>query len=113
MIRKYMSKDYFSRPSWQYNAIMLMRILTDNPGATFTRNMDQKFVDTALSLLRNVKDANVRQILMETMDDFENTRMDDQNLALIISMWNREKHEAIRKFGVHLTIPTDHMQTDD
>lgn len=79
---------------------MLMRILTDNPGETFTRNMDQKFVDTAQALLKQGKDASVRQILMETMDDFENTKMDDQNLTLIVSMWKKEKEEAYKKFGV-------------
>ncbi|KAL2209308.1 GAT-like domain-containing protein [Sarocladium strictum] len=99
MIRKFLSKDYNSRPSWQYNAVMLMRILTDNPGETFTRNIDQKFVDTAQALLKNGRDASVRQILMETMDDFENTKLDDQNLMLIVSMWKKEKEEAYKKFG--------------
>ncbi|KAK0390690.1 hypothetical protein NLU13_0193 [Sarocladium strictum] len=99
LIRKFMSKDYNSRPSWQYNAIMLMRILTDNPGETFTRNMDQKFVDTAQALLKHGKDSSVRQILMETMDDFESTKMDDQNLTLIVSMWRKEKEDAYKKFG--------------
>jgi hypothetical protein len=35
----------------QYNAVMLMRILVDNPGHTFTRNFDAKFVTTIKELL--------------------------------------------------------------
>lgn len=38
---------------------MLMRILADNPGATFTRNFDQKFVDTVKKLLREGRDPSV------------------------------------------------------
>lgn len=88
---------------------MLVRILTDNPGQTFTRNLDQKFVDTARALLINSNDPSVRQILMETMDDFENTKLDDSNLTLIITMWKREKEEAYRKYGVGLRIALLHF----
>ncbi|KAF5004720.1 hypothetical protein FDECE_8801 [Fusarium decemcellulare] len=101
LIRKYLSKEYLSRPPWQYNAIMLMRILTDNPGSTFTRNVDQKFVDTARQLLKGVRDPSVRQILMETLDDFERTKADDENLALIVSMWKKEKEKAYKDFGTN------------
>ncbi|KAH7158242.1 hypothetical protein B0J13DRAFT_618268 [Dactylonectria estremocensis] len=100
IIRKYMSRDFTSRPSWQYNAIMLMRILTDNPGATFTRNFDQKFVDTTRQLLKGARDPSVRQILMETLDDFEHTKMDDENLALLVSMWKKEKEKAFKDHPV-------------
>ncbi|KAF7546653.1 hypothetical protein G7Z17_g8290 [Cylindrodendrum hubeiense] len=96
IIRKYMSRDYTSRPSWQYNAIMLLRILADNPGATFTRNFDQKFVDTTRQLLKGARDPSVRQILMETLDDMEHTKMDDENLTLLISMWKKEKEKAFK-----------------
>ncbi|KND92063.1 hypothetical protein TOPH_03408 [Tolypocladium ophioglossoides CBS 100239] len=99
IIRKFMSKEYSSRPSWQYNAIMLVRILTDNPGQTFTRNMDDKFVDTTRSLLKNSKDRNVRQILMETLDDFEHTKMYDENLGPIVQMWKKEKEKALKDYG--------------
>ncbi|KAF7563852.1 hypothetical protein G7046_g277 [Stylonectria norvegica] len=99
LIRKYLSKDYSTKPSWQYNAIMLVRILTDNPGPTFTRNMDQKFVDTIKQLLKNARDPSVRQILMETLDDFENNKAGDENLALIISMWQKEKEKAFKEHG--------------
>ncbi|KAG5982122.1 hypothetical protein E4U55_002269 [Claviceps digitariae] len=99
IIRKFLSKDYSSKPSWQYNAIMLVRILTDNPGETFTRNLDEKFVDTIRALLKNVKDRSVWQILMETLDDFEYTKMNDQNLAPLILMWKMEKENALNKHG--------------
>ncbi|KAG5942495.1 hypothetical protein E4U53_007235 [Claviceps sorghi] len=99
VIRKFLSKDYSSKPSWQYNAIMLVRILTDNPGETFTRNLDDKFVDTIRALLKNVKDRSVWQILMETLDDFENTKVHDQNLSPLILMWRKEKEAALNKHG--------------
>lgn len=103
-----MSRDYTSRPSWQYNAIMLLRILTDNPGATFTRNFDQKFVDTTRQLLKGARDPSVRQILMETLDDMEHTKMDDENLALMISMWKKEKEKAYKDHPVR---PLAHRST--
>ncbi|KAK5999005.1 hypothetical protein PT974_01391 [Cladobotryum mycophilum] len=99
LIRKYLGKDYTTRPSWQYNAIMLMRILGDNPGPTFTRNMDTKFVDAIKSVLKNTKDPSVRQILMETLDDFERTKAYDENLGLLIQMWLKEKDRALREHG--------------
>ncbi|CAM1501599.1 Fc.00g035830.m01.CDS01 [Cosmosporella sp. VM-42] len=100
LIRKYMNKDYISRPSWQYNSIMLLRILTDNPGATFTRNLDQKFVDVAKQLLKGARDQSVRTILMETLDDFENIKVvEDENLTLIVTMWQKEKERAFKDQG--------------
>ncbi|CAG1960049.1 hypothetical protein SNK03_005274 [Fusarium graminearum] len=99
LIRKYLSKDYFSKPSWQYNAVMLLRILTDNPGPTFTRNLDQKFVDTVRSLLKHLRDPSVRQIVMETLDDFQHSKAYDENLTLLISMWQKEKEEAYKNYG--------------
>ncbi|KAL7938378.1 hypothetical protein V8C35DRAFT_151598 [Trichoderma chlorosporum] len=99
IIRKYMAKEYSSRPSWQYNAIMLLRILADNPGETFTRNLDIKFVDTARALLKGTKDNSVRQILMDTLDDFERTKFYDENLTLSITMWREEKDKAIKQHG--------------
>ncbi|TGO47947.1 hypothetical protein BCON_0257g00090 [Botryotinia convoluta] len=55
-IRKFLSKDNHSKAYVQYNAIMLIRILTDNPGMTFTRNIDAKFVQTVKELLRTGRD---------------------------------------------------------
>ncbi|UNI22427.1 hypothetical protein JDV02_008318 [Purpureocillium takamizusanense] len=105
IIRKYMGKEYSSRPSWQYNAIMLVRILTDNPGQTFTRNLDDKFVDTAKALLKNAKDRSVRQILMETLDDFEHTKMYDEGLGPLIQMWKKEKEKALKDHGGRVPPP--------
>ncbi|KAF5019088.1 hypothetical protein F66182_8928 [Fusarium sp. NRRL 66182] len=105
LIRKYLSKDFFSKAPWQYNAVMLLRILTDNPGPTFTRNLDQKFVDTVRGLLKGAQTPSVRQILMEALDDFQHTKAHDQNLALLISMWQQEKERAYQQHGG----PPQHM----
>ncbi|KAI0130587.1 GAT domain-containing protein [Xylariales sp. AK1849] len=98
LIRKYLKRDYWTKASYQYNAIMLMRILADNPGPTFTRNLDQKCVDTLKELLRNGRDPSVQQILMETFNAFENTKEYDEGLALLIAMWKKEKEKA-QKLG--------------
>ena len=100
LIRKFLNRDYWTKPSYQYNAIMLMRILADNPGPTFTRNLDKKFVDVAKELLRSGRDPSVRQMLMETLDSFENTKGFDEGLGLIIAMWKKEKEKAYKAFGV-------------
>ncbi|KAJ4419313.1 hypothetical protein N0V85_001069 [Neurospora sp. IMI 360204] len=105
LIRKYLQRDYWTKPSLQYNAIMLIRILADNPGATFTRNMDKKFVDTTKELLRSGKDGNVRQMLMETLDAFESTKGYDENLQLLIEMWKKEKEKAYRVYGHRFSSP--------
>ncbi|CRK21181.1 hypothetical protein BN1708_017849, partial [Verticillium longisporum] len=70
-IRKYLTDKYSPKASWQYNAVMLIRILADNPGRSFTRNFDFKFCNVVKDVLRNGRDPSVRQILMETLDDFE------------------------------------------
>jgi hypothetical protein len=95
-----MAQDYWSKPSCQYNAVMLVRILADNPGEGFTRFIDKKFVDTTKELLRAGRDASVRQILMETLDAFETTKATDPGLAPLIAMWQKEKAKAFRAYGV-------------
>ncbi|GAB7348840.1 hypothetical protein MBLNU459_g7549t1 [Dothideomycetes sp. NU459] len=90
-IRKFLSKDNGSRPYVQYNAIMLMRILTDNPGPSFTRNMDPKFVSTVKDLLRHGRDQSVQQILRETLDALEADKAYDDNLVPLMNMWRHEK----------------------
>ncbi|KAK2045830.1 GAT domain-containing protein [Colletotrichum somersetense] len=99
VIRKYLAKDNHAKSSWQYNAIMLVRILTDNPGPTFTRNMDKKFADTVKELYRSTRDPSVRQILSETLDTFEATKIDDQGLGELISMWKKEKERSYKQYG--------------
>ncbi|AEO64988.1 uncharacterized protein THITE_2153799 [Thermothielavioides terrestris NRRL 8126] len=99
LTRKFMTRDHWSKPSCQYNAIMLVRILADNPGPGFTRFLDKKFVDTTKELLRGGRDPSVRQILMESLDAFETTKSGDEGLALIIEMWKKEKEKAYKAYG--------------
>ncbi|RKF76199.1 putative gat domain-containing protein [Golovinomyces cichoracearum] len=70
LLRKFLSKENCNRPYLQYNSIILIRILADNPGPTFTRNFDPKFVRTIKELLRVGQDPNVRYILVETLNKF-------------------------------------------
>ncbi|ESZ90693.1 hypothetical protein SBOR_8919 [Sclerotinia borealis F-4128] len=97
-IRKFLSKDNFGKPYVQYNAIMLIRILADNPGKTFTRNMDAKFVQTVKELLKNGRDPSVKQILMETLVGFTINKADDETLAPLFEMWKKEQ-EKMAKFA--------------
>lgn len=90
---------------------MLMRILTDNPGPTFTRNMDQKFVDTVKEVLKSARDPSVVQMLMETMNAFESTKAYDEGLALLIEMWRKEKEKA-QKSGVSCHALSPDCRTD-
>ena len=90
-IRKFLSKDNYTRPHVQYNAIMLVRILADNPGQSFTKNMDKGFTDTLKQLLRNGRDPSVNQILRETLDAFERDKAYDTNLNAVFAMWRKEK----------------------
>ena len=83
----------------QYNAIMLVRILADNPGATFTRNIDSKFVSTVKELLRDGRDMSVQQILRETLDTFELQKSEDETVAPLIAMWKSEKAKWAKKSG--------------
>jgi hypothetical protein len=90
-IRRFLTKDYANRAYAQYNAVMLMRILTDNPGPTFTRNFDAAFVKTVKELLRDGRDLSVQQILRETLDAFATGKTENETLALLMEMWKKEK----------------------
>lgn len=90
-IRKFLSKDNFQRAYVQYNAIMLVRILADNPGKSFTKNLDAKFVVTVKELLRDGRDMSVQQILRETLESFETQKADNETLAPLREMWKKEK----------------------
>jgi hypothetical protein len=86
---------------------MLLRILVDNPGPSFTRNINQKFVDATKTLLRGGRDPSVRQLLMDTLDAFEVTIQNqqrqnavDENLASLVAMWLKEKEKAYKAYGV-------------
>lgn len=97
-IRKFLSKDNFQRAYVQYNAIMLVRILADNPGKSFTKNLDTKFVATVKDLLRDGRDMSVQQILRETLENFETQKSDDETLAPLREMWKKEK-QRMEKWG--------------
>ncbi|KAF7505962.1 hypothetical protein GJ744_012404 [Endocarpon pusillum] len=90
-IRKFLTKDYASRAYAQYNAVMLMRILSDNPGRSFTRNFDASFVKTVKELLREGQDLSVQQILRETLDSFATGKTDNETLSALMEMWTKEK----------------------
>jgi hypothetical protein len=83
---------------------MLIRILADNPGKTFTRNIDSKFVQTIKELLRVGRDPSVQQLLMETLDIFQREKHNDEGLAMVNEMWKKE-HERMVKIYVGPTLP--------
>lgn len=105
VIRKFLTKDNSSRPHVQYNGIMLVRILSDNPGPTFTRNLDKKFVETVKELLRSGRDPSVKQILMETLDNFQREKKQDEGLALLIQMWEKEQGKMAKLNGPAVRFP--------
>jgi hypothetical protein len=74
-----------------------MRILIDNPGHTFTRNIDAKFVATIKDLLRDGWDLNVQHFLRETLDAIESQRQWDEDLAPLMQMWKKEKSKLSRQ----------------
>ncbi|KAF1980530.1 hypothetical protein BU23DRAFT_548668 [Bimuria novae-zelandiae CBS 107.79] len=90
-IRKFLSKENYERPHVQYNAVMLIRILADNPGPSFTKNLDKQFADTVKQLLRNGRDPSVSQILRESMDSMHREKAYDTNLNALFAMWVKEK----------------------
>lgn len=90
-IRKYLSNPSKPQGFAQYNAVMLIRILADNPGETFTRNFDAKFVSTIKTFLRDGRDMSSQHLLRETLDVFESQKSWDENLAELLALWKKEK----------------------
>ena len=90
-IRTFLSKENYNRPHVQYNATMLIRILADNPGPSFTKNLDKPFADTVKHLLRNGQDPSVGQIIKETLDSMEREKGYDTNLNTLFAMYRKEK----------------------
>ncbi|KIW18874.1 hypothetical protein PV08_03163 [Exophiala spinifera] len=91
-LRRFLSKENYPRGYAQYNAVMLARILTDNPGPVFTQNFDAKFVHTVKELLRDGRDKSVQQILRETLDYFEFEKAPgNDTLGPLMEMWRKEK----------------------
>jgi VHS domain len=103
IIRKYLSKDNDVRPHVQYNGIMLVRILSDNPGPTFTRNIDKKFVDTVKELVKFGRDSSVRQILIETLQNFATQKQHDANLHPLTEMWKKEQAKMAKAYGSNVS----------
>ncbi|RVD87430.1 uncharacterized protein DFL_001665 [Arthrobotrys flagrans] len=81
----------------QYNALMLFRILVDNPGPTFTRGIDEKFVSTVKELYRNTRDPSVRQLLVENLEYC--SKKDDQGLQLLKEWYAKEKEKAAKIYS--------------
>ncbi|KAF9247713.1 hypothetical protein DTO006G1_6008 [Penicillium roqueforti] len=108
-IRKYLTDPAGTPNHTQYNAIMLMRILADNPGHTFTRNFDAKFVTTVKELLRTGRDWNVQSYLRQYLDSLEQERAWDEDLKLLLQMWAKEKtkasHGLIDRFPRNSVVP--------
>ncbi|KAA8893366.1 hypothetical protein FN846DRAFT_979378 [Sphaerosporella brunnea] len=93
-IRRYLDARNSSRPYIHYNSIMLLRILAQNPGYTFTRHLaEQKFVSAIKELVRNGRDPSVAQILAETLDNFaqDPARVADENLTPLRELWAKER----------------------
>lgn len=89
-IRVFLSKEYITKPAVQYNAVMLLRILSDHPGPLFTKYFDDAFVSTVKKLLRTTSDANTLMILHETLDALQ-TREHDEGCKRMLNMWLKEK----------------------
>ena len=85
---------------------MLIRILTDNPGKSFTQNLDSKFVSQVKELLREGRDPSVQQILRETLTHFETEKASDENLDGLRELWKKEKTKPQRQLPVgHVVYP--------
>ncbi|KAJ5294907.1 hypothetical protein N7508_009728 [Penicillium antarcticum] len=95
-IRKYLADPAGTPNNVQYNALMLTRILVDNPGHTFTRNFDAKFVSTIKELLRAGRDWHVQSYLRQYLDTLEQQRSWDEDLKLLLQMWTKEKSKPQR-----------------
>lgn len=75
---------------------MLVRILVDNPGHTFTRNLDAKFIAAVKNLLRNGRDMGVQHFLRQTLQALEAQRAWDDDLSPLLQMWSKEKDKLKR-----------------
>ncbi|KAJ5767286.1 uncharacterized protein N7511_004902 [Penicillium nucicola] len=95
-IRKYLADPAGTPNNVQYNALMITRILVDNPGHTFTRNFDAKFVSTIKELLRAGRDWHVQSYLRQYLDTLEQQRSWDEDLKLLLQMWAKEKSKPQR-----------------
>lgn len=84
---------------------MLMRILAENPGPPFTKNIDTKFVNATANVLRTCRDPSVQHLLRETLDVFETERTHDEGLKKLIEMWRMNKG-----FNAWFNVPANFSQ---
>ncbi|RMZ86592.1 hypothetical protein DV736_g6180, partial [Chaetothyriales sp. CBS 134916] len=113
-VRHFLSKDFYKKGYAQYNAIMLSRILTDNPGRPFTKNFDGQFVATTKRLLREGNDSSVQQILRETLDYFEAEKApSNETLRPLIQMWSKEKGRGASLHGGPVGVSTSDVFVPD
>ena len=89
---------------------MLIRILSDNPGPSFTRNFDPVFVNTVKNLLRGSRDLGVQQLLRETLESLAIEKASDANLAPLLAMWMREKEKFDKQQRVSTAVQF-HLRT--
>ncbi|KAL5334919.1 hypothetical protein BJX70DRAFT_402117 [Aspergillus crustosus] len=100
LLRKLLSTPNSTSANVQYNAIMLIRILIDNPGHTFSRNLDAKFIATVKDLLRTGKDMGVQRSVRETLDALELQRGWDEDLKPLVEMWKKEKVKMDKTYNL-------------
>jgi hypothetical protein len=79
---------------------MLIRILTDNPGASFTRNIDTRLVTSLKFILRDGRDMGVQRILRDTLEFMEVNKSGDANLAELLQMWKKEKEKFVKNYSL-------------
>lgn len=89
-----MGKEYAQKQYVQYNAVMLVRILCDNPGPRFTRNFDASFVKAVKELLRNSKNDGTQQLLRQMLNALEVNKSHDEGLQGLLHMWRKEMGHA-------------------
>ncbi|KAL4818484.1 hypothetical protein BDW67DRAFT_7744 [Aspergillus spinulosporus] len=99
LLRKLLSSPNSTAANIQYNALMLVRILIDNPGHTFSRNLDARFVTAIKDLLRSEKDVGVQRFLRETLDAMEMQRGWDEDLKPLVEMWKKEKAKMSKTYN--------------
>lgn len=75
---------------------MIMRILGENPGHSFTRHLDSKFAVIIKDLLRSGQDWHVQQYLRQYLDTLEANQHNDQDFQPLLQMWAKEKTKGDR-----------------
>ena len=88
-----------------------MRILSDNPGVSFSQNLDIKFAGSVNDLLKEGADLDVQHALREMLDSFQIEKSQEETLKPLISMWQNEKAKYAKKGygpgGVKIIAPLD------